>query len=132
MQFCKKANFILKATGMSIQFIVPPYHALSQNLQAPTTKVVDTASAAVNMSDEKSQSDVHRQLQVLLVLPVSTGETEGRFSKVERTLVYLRSTMSEGSLEALFFCRNTGRACHLLVQLLNISTFPKAQVIIKN
>ena len=66
-----------------------------------STKVVDTAIAAVNMCDNKSLPNVHRLLQVLSVLPVSTAEAERVFSKVKRTLTYLRTTMSEGRLEAL-------------------------------
>jgi hypothetical protein len=40
-------------------------------------------------------------LKVLATLPVSTCEPERLFSKVEKTLTALRSTMSEDRLEAL-------------------------------
>ena len=40
-------------------------------------------------------------LKVLATLPVSTATPERIFSKVERTLTKLRSTMSEERLEAL-------------------------------
>ena len=69
--------------------------------QNGNTKIVDTAIFAVNMCDEKSLPNVHKLLQVLSVLPVSTAEAERVFSKVKRTLTYLRSTMSECRLEAL-------------------------------
>jgi len=39
-----------------------------------STKVVDTAISAVNMCDKKSLTNVHKLLQVLSVLPVSTAE----------------------------------------------------------
>jgi hypothetical protein len=44
---------------------------------------------------------MHIMLTTLATLPVCTAEAERTFSKVERTLTALRSTMSEGRLDAL-------------------------------
>lgn len=44
---------------------------------------------------------MHLLLKVLATLPVSTATAERMFSKVERTLTTLRSTMSEERLEAI-------------------------------
>ena len=40
-------------------------------------------------------------LQILCTLPVSTCEPERMFSKVERTMTAIRSSMSEDRLESL-------------------------------
>ena len=79
------------------------YKVWSRMCKNQSTKVVDTAFAAVNMCDNKCFTNVNRLLQVLSVLPLSTAEAERMFSKAKRTLTYLRTTMSEGRLEALVF-----------------------------
>lgn len=45
--------------------------------------------------------NVHKLLQILATLPVSTAEPERMFSKVDPALTGIRSTMSEDRLEAL-------------------------------
>ena len=44
---------------------------------------------------------MHRLLQILATLPLSTAEPERMFSKVHLALTDIRSTMSEDRLEAL-------------------------------
>lgn len=60
-----------------------------------------TAIASLNACDAISFPTIHRLLQVLAILPVSTAEAERFFSKVGRTMSALRSTMTEDRLEAL-------------------------------
>jgi len=45
--------------------------------------------------------NIHKLLKVLATLPVSTATPERVFSKLERTLTALRSTMSEERLQDL-------------------------------
>ena len=61
----------------------------------------ETAIAALNKCSERAFPVIHKLLKILTTLPVSTAEAEREFSKVNRTLTLLRSTMSEERLEAL-------------------------------
>lgn len=45
--------------------------------------------------------NIHLLLQLLATLPITTAEAERMFSKLERTLTAIRSTMEENRLEAL-------------------------------
>ena len=60
-----------------------------------------TAIASLNACDTISFPTIHRLLQFLAILPVSTAEAERFFSKVGHTMSALRSTMTEDRLEAL-------------------------------
>ena len=64
-------------------------------------EVPTTAIGALNECSQHTFPAIYRLLQVLAVLPVTTAEAERLFSKVERTLTALRSTMAEDRLEAL-------------------------------
>ena len=60
-----------------------------------------SAITALNKCSVDVYPNIHILLSILAVLPVSTAETERMFSKVERTMTSLRSTMGEERLEAL-------------------------------
>jgi hypothetical protein len=62
-----------------------------------TTSAID----AVNQCPVNTLPTIHTMLTILATLPVCTAEAERTFSKVERTLTALRSTMSEDRLDAL-------------------------------
>ena len=64
-----------------------------------------TAIGALNECSRRAFPAVHRLLEVLAVLPVTTAEAERLFSKVTRTLTALRATMGEDRLEALILCQ---------------------------
>jgi hypothetical protein len=55
---------------------------------------------ALNRCPRVTVPSIHMLIKVLATLPVSTATPERIFSKVERTLTTLRSTMSEEHLEA--------------------------------
>ena len=63
--------------------------------------IPSTAIAALNECHTIAFPILHRLLAVLAVLPISNAESERIFSKVERTLTALRSTMREDRLESL-------------------------------
>ena len=56
---------------------------------------------SLNHCHAKSYPNMHLLLKVLATLPVSTATPERVFSKLERTLTALRSTMREDRIEAL-------------------------------
>ena len=60
-----------------------------------------SAIAAVNKCPADALPTMHIMLTILATLPVCTAEAERTFSKVERTLTALRSTMSEERLDSL-------------------------------
>ena len=60
-----------------------------------------SAISSVNKCPVGALPTVHTLLTILATLPVCTAEAERTFSKVERTLTALRSTMSEDRLDAL-------------------------------
>jgi len=60
-----------------------------------------SAISAVNKCPADALPAMHSMLTILATLPVCTAEAERTFSKVERTLTSLRSTMSEERLDAL-------------------------------
>ena len=64
-----------------------------------------TAIGALNECSRRTFPAVHRLLEVLAVLPVTTAEAERLFSKVTRTLTALLATMGEDRLEALILCQ---------------------------
>lgn len=66
-----------------------------------TDPVPITAIAALNMCNPVTYPTIHQLLKILASLPVSNAEPERCFSKVERTMTSLRSTMTEDRLEAL-------------------------------
>jgi len=61
----------------------------------------DTAIGAINACCRYVYPNILRLLKILATLPVSTCEPERMFSKVERTLTSIRSSMPEDRLEAL-------------------------------
>jgi hypothetical protein len=63
--------------------------------------VAESAIAAVNDCPADALPIIHTMLTILATLPVCTAEAERTFSKVERTLTALRSTMTEDRLDAL-------------------------------
>ena len=60
-----------------------------------------TALGTLNKCPSAAFPRVHKLIQILALLPVSTAEAERCFSKVTRTLTALRATMCEERLEAL-------------------------------
>jgi len=60
-----------------------------------------SAVSALNLCPSSVYPNVHKLLQILATLPVSTAEPERMFSKVDLALTDIRSTMSEDRLEAL-------------------------------
>jgi len=64
-------------------------------------KLPETAISAVNHCNEEVYKNVFVLLSILATLPVSTCEAERMFSKVERTLTSIRSSMGEDRLESL-------------------------------
>ena len=60
-----------------------------------------SAVCALNLCSSSVYPNIHKLLQILATLPVSTAEPERMFSKVDLTLTDVRSTMSEERLEAL-------------------------------
>lgn len=63
-----------------------------------TDPVPITANAAFNMCNPVTYPTIHQLLKILASLPVSNAEPERCFSKVERTMTSLRSTMTEDRL----------------------------------
>ena len=66
-----------------------------------SVKKTSSAVSALNMCPRSVYPNIHKLLQILAMLPVSTAEPEQMFSKVDLTLTEIRSTMSEDRLEAL-------------------------------
>lgn len=60
-----------------------------------------SAVATLNQCDSVLFSNISLILQLLSTLPVTTAEAERMFSKLERTLTAIRTTMEETRLEAL-------------------------------
>jgi len=73
----------------------------------PAEQRPDTATAALNSCSSVKFPNVYRLLTVLGTLPVTTCESERVFSKLQRTLTSIRSTMTEDRLEALLLLQ-----CH--------------------
>jgi hypothetical protein len=67
----------------------------------------DSATAALNSCNSVKFPNVHRLLAILGTLPVTTCESERVFSKLQKTLTSIRSTMTEDRLEALLLLQ-----CH--------------------
>jgi len=61
----------------------------------------DSATAALNSCNSVKFRNVHRLLAILGTLPVTTCESKRVFSKLQKTLTSIRSTMPEDRLEAL-------------------------------
>jgi hypothetical protein len=94
-----KYSGLLTATVSTVkgEYIVWQQHWRSeQHCEIPTN-----ALDALNKCPRVTMPNIHLLLKVLATLPVSTATPERIFSKVERTLTSLRSTMSEERLEAL-------------------------------
>ena len=70
--------------------VVGPMFFLLSNVDED---IPSTAIAALNECHTIAFPILHRLLAVLAVLPISNAESERIFSKVERTLTALRSTM---------------------------------------
>jgi len=66
-----------------------------------TSAEPDSAIAAVNACPADALPIIHTMLMILATLPVCTAEAERTFSKVQRTLTPLRSTMTEHRLDCL-------------------------------
>ena len=58
-------------------------------------------NAALNSCPEDLYPNIFVLLKILATLPVSTCKPERMFSKVERTMTAIRSSMSEDRLESL-------------------------------
>jgi len=67
----------------------------------------DTVTAALSSCSSVKFPNIHRLLTILGTLPVTTCESERVFSKLQRTLTSIRSTMTEDRLEALLLLQ-----CH--------------------
>ena len=67
----------------------------------------DTATAALSSCSNVKFPNVYRLLSILGTLPVTTCESERVFSKLQRTLASIRSTLTEDRLEALLLLQ-----CH--------------------
>jgi hypothetical protein len=67
----------------------------------------DSATAAMNSCNSVKFPNVHRLLAILGTLPVTTCQSERVFSKLQKTLTAIRSTMKEDRLEALLLLQ-----CH--------------------
>ena len=67
----------------------------------------DIATAALSSCSSVKFPNVYRLLFILGTLPVTTYESERVFSKLQRTLTSIRSTMTEDRLEALLLLQ-----CH--------------------
>ena len=66
-----------------------------------TSSSTSSAIEALNSCPADSLPTVHTMLNILATLPVCSAEAERTFSKVEKTLTALRSTMTEDRLDAL-------------------------------
>ena len=67
----------------------------------------DTPTAALISCSSVKFPNVYRLLSILGTLPVTTCESERVFSKLQRTLMSIRSTMTQDRLEALLLLQ-----CH--------------------
>ena len=67
----------------------------------------DTVTAALSSCNSVKFPNVYRLLAILGTLPVTTCESERVFSKLQRTLTSIRSTVTEDRLEALLLLQ-----CH--------------------
>lgn len=61
----------------------------------------DTAISALNSCSSLIFPNIFQLLKILATLPVSSCEAERMFSKVDRTMTAIRSSMSEERLESL-------------------------------
>ena len=61
----------------------------------------DTATAALSSCSSVKFPNVYRLLTTIGTLPETTSQSERVFSKLQRTLTSIRSTMTEDRLEAL-------------------------------
>jgi len=60
---------------------------------------------------QRQISNIYRLLSILGTLPVTTCEPERVFSKLQRTLTSIRSTMTEDRLEALLLLQRHREHC---------------------
>ena len=67
----------------------------------PTADRPKTALCALDHCTPKAYPNISLLLQLLATTPVTTAEAKRLFSKLERTLTAIRSTMDEQRLEAL-------------------------------
>jgi len=92
-------------SGVLISFIIlqGEYDLWKQKWSASTEDAsrLSTATAALQSCSQVVFPNIYSLLRILAVLPVTTAEPERVFSKVEKTLTSLRSTMGEERLEAL-------------------------------
>lgn len=63
--------------------------------------------------------NIHLLLQLLATLPITTAEAERMFSKLERTLTAIRSTMEENRLEALILLQVHRTYTHTLADVID-------------
>ena len=77
------------------------YKVWSSAWKNHTGEIPQTAISSLNFCDNSSLPTINNLLQVLAIFPISTAEAERLFSKVTRTLIALRSTITEERLEAL-------------------------------
>ena len=80
------------------------------------------STAEYSLCPSSVYPNVHKLLQILATLTVSTAEPERMFSKVDLTLTDIRSTMSEDRLEALIF---------MLAHRKRVTDFTNAEIINK-
>lgn len=99
--FCKYRDVLVsKFPEMSENQAEAEFKVWSAMCRAKST-VAESAIAAVNDCPADALPIIHTMLTILATLPVCTAEAERTFSKVERTLTALRSTMTEDRLDAL-------------------------------
>ena len=73
------------------------YYTLQESAQI----MAETAIATISACCKEIYPNIYALLQILATLPVSTCEPKRMFSKAERTLTSIRSSMSEERLESL-------------------------------
>ena len=91
------------------QFIAE-YKVWSRMWKNDAESTPDSAISTLNACALSSFPSIHKLLEILATLPISTAEAERQFSRVKRTLTALRSSMKESRLEALILIdahRNT-------------------------
>ena len=95
-----------RSAGRDWQWIRSVASAVGSNSSRTATGLGKTV--ALNSCSNVKFPNIHRMLTILGTLPVTTSESERVFSKLQRTLTSIRSTMTEDRLEALLLLQ-----CHL-------------------
>jgi len=78
------------------------FEVWKQKWKDPTVaSIVKTALQALERCSELCMPNIHKLLQILVTLPVTTAEPERIFSKVERVATKARGHMTEERLEVI-------------------------------